>query len=123
MITGTPRKVVIDGITCDVPQDVNVSFVPTKWKNEAIPTSGRTLTKRTKQIRTKELVVVASPSELEVLAGKADSLASKTFSLEYADGTVYRGAGQMNIDKWESEEGKATVMLIPDNDWTVFASS
>ncbi|RPI64780.1 MAG: hypothetical protein EHM48_00015 [Planctomycetaceae bacterium] len=118
---GTPRKLVIDGVTYDVKADTNITFNASIYENEGIATSGRTLQKKTKRVPTKESVTVAAdPSEVDELKSKSESLASKTFAVEYADGSTYRATGQLNFESWESEEGTATLVLIPDRDWTLF---
>ena len=121
---GTLKKVVIDGVSYDVFVDINVSFTPTRFKREDIPTSGRTLHKMTKRVRKMEdITIAASPAEVEALASKAESLASKTIAVEFADGSIYRATGQIDFDKWESQDGKGTVTLIPDKDWTPFLAN
>ncbi len=120
-ITGTPKKITIDGITVDVFADVNISLTPTKFKHDGIATTGRTLQKFTKQVKKMEGISIAtSADKIEALAEKADSIASKTYSVEFADGTVYRASGQFDFEKWESEDSKATINFIPDDDWTPF---
>jgi len=118
---GTPRKVVIDGVTYDVKADANITYNASIYENEGIPTSGRTLQKKTKRVPTKESVTLGtSPAEAMELKAKAESLASKTLAVEYADGSTFRATGQINFESWESEEGTSTLTLIPDRDWTPF---
>ena len=121
MNTGTPEKLMIDGVTYDMFGDTNITFNPTKFEREGIATTGKTVQKTTKRVKTKEgVTIAASSSELEILTEKSDSLASKTFSVTYADMSVWRAVGQFNIESWESEEGRATIQIIPDGDWTPF---
>lgn len=120
-ISGTPRKVVINGISYDVFADTNITYAPSKNEREGIPTTGRTIQKMVKRIPTKEGITIAADSaELAQLKKDNESLPSKTLSVEYADGSTYRATGQFNLESWENEENKATIIMIPDQDWTLF---
>lgn len=121
---GTPRKVVIDGVSFDVMGDTNITYNASKYEIEAQPTTGDALFKRTKRIPTMEgITIAASPAILEELKTKSNSLADKTMSVEFADGSVYKASGQINFENWESESGKATLILIPKRDWEPFLAS
>ena len=48
--------------------------------------------------------------------------ASVPMSFELADGTIYRGTGQVNFESYESETGKSTCTLIPEGEWTPFVA-
>lgn len=121
MNVGTIRKVVLDGVTYDVPLDVDCTFNYSKYTIEGQATSGRTLQKRTKRVQTVEgLVIAASAAEMVNLAEKADSLPDKTFSLELADGSVFKASGQINFENYTTAEGKCSIQLIPTNAWTPF---
>ena len=86
-----------------------------------VATTGRTLQKRTKRVQTLEgLVIACSAAEMVSLAEKADSLPDKTFSIELADGSVFKASGQINFENYTSAEGKANIQLIPTNAWTPF---
>jgi len=46
-VTGTLRKVTINGVTYDVFADANIKVIPSAYENTVIPTSGRNLRKMT----------------------------------------------------------------------------
>ncbi len=118
---GTPRKVVLDGVTYDVMADTNITFNASKYEIEGQPTTGDALFKYTKRIPTMEsLTIAATPAILEDVKEKADSLADKTMSVEFADGSVYKATGKIKLENWESETGKLTVQLVPKRDWEPF---
>jgi hypothetical protein len=118
---GTIRKVVIDGVTYDVFNDVDITFNKSKYTIESMATTGRTLHKRTKRVQTIEgLVLATTPAEMVALANKADALADKTFSIELADGSVFKATGQINFENYTSADGKSNIQLIPTRDWTEF---
>ena len=118
---GTIRKVVIDGVTYDAFADSDITFNKSKYTVEGVATTGRTLSKRTKRVQTIEgLTLAVSPAEFVNLTEKADSLADKTFSIELADGSVFKATGQINFENYTSMDGKASIQLIPIRDWTEF---
>ena len=57
--TGTMKKLAINGITYDVLSDTNFSESPSKFKNEPVPTSGRTMRKMTRQTPSVKSVTIA----------------------------------------------------------------
>ena len=112
--SGTIRKVVINGVTYDVPADINITFNIAAFETEGIATSGRTMIKMTRRVPTMESVVlVTDPDEAEELKSVAESLADATFAVELADGTTYRTTGKINYESWETEENKSSVTIIP----------
>lgn len=120
---GSIRKVVIDGITFDIPLDADATFNYSLYTIEGQATSGGNMTKRTKRVQTVEgLVVACTAAEMVTLADKADSLADKTLSVELADGSVFKASGQVNFENYTSQDGKASIQLIPRKNWTPFLS-
>lgn len=120
---GTIRKAVLNGISFDVMADSNVTFNRSKYEREGIPTSGRTLQKMTKRVQTIEgLTLGVTPAEMESLKDISDGLADVTMSLELADTSTYKASGRVFFESYESENGQASVTLIPTNDWTAFTA-
>jgi hypothetical protein len=124
-VSGTIRKVTLNGITYDVPADINITFNRSNYETEGMATSGRTLYKKTRRVQTMESVVlITDPSEAEQIEAAANGLADVTMAVELADGTVYRSAGQINYGSFESEENRSNLTLIPNkssgNPWTPF---
>jgi hypothetical protein len=121
MNVGTIRKVVIDGVTYDIPLDVDITFNYSQYTIEGQATTGRTLQKRTKRVQTIEgLVIAGAAADMVSIAEKADSLPDKTFSIELADGSVFKSSGQINFENYTSADGKINIQLIPTNEWTAF---
>lgn len=121
---GTIRKIVINGVTYDVPNDINITFNRSSFETEGTATSGKTMIKKTRRVPTLESVVLmTTPAEMEELNSVAEGLADATFSVELADGTVYKSTGQINYENYETEEGKSTITFIPaktKDAWTPF---
>jgi hypothetical protein len=120
-ITGTIRKVTLDGVTFDVMADTNVTEVGSGWQNEAVPTSGRNLRKMTKRVETREGITLAcNGAEREVLKDLADRSADFPMSYETAAGDVYRATGWIEFENRETEESRATIQMLPRNSWDAF---
>ena len=125
--SGTIRKLLINGVSYDVPADINITFNRSSLTIEGMPTSGRTMFKYTRKIPTMEGVVIeAGPAEAEALAAGAEVLADKTFAVELADGSTYRTTGRYNYENWETEENRHAIIIIPNktkNAWTPFVAA
>lgn len=51
-------------------------------------------------------------------------MADVTLSVKYADGTILRATGFINIESYNNQDNKLTVGLFPrDNTWSVFSGS
>jgi hypothetical protein len=125
-MSGTLKKVVLDGESYDVPADINITFKRSNKEKEGIATSGKTMIKITLTAPTIEsLGFVVTPAELERLNILADRVTSFPISIELADGSVYKTTGQIMMENYESEEGKASCKIIPDKTrdaWTPFVA-
>lgn len=120
-VTGTLRKVTLDGVTFDVMADTNVSEIGNAWQNEGVPTSGRNIRKMTRRVEAREGVVLAcNGAERELIKALADRTDDFPMSYETAAGDVYRAVGFIEFENRETEEGRATVQLIPRNGWDSF---
>ena len=122
-VVGTIRKVVLNGISFDVMADSNVTFNRAQYEREGVPTSGRTLQKMTKRVQTIEgLTLGVTSDEMELLKSISDGIADVTMSITLADTSVYKATGAVYFESYESENGQASVTLIPKNDWTAFTA-
>lgn len=120
-ITGTLRKVTLDGITFDVMADTNVTETGSQWQNEAIPTSGRNLKKMTRRPEIREGVVLAcNGSERDLLKEMAERTTDFPMSYETAAGDVYRATGWIEFESRETEENRATIQMHPRDSWESF---
>jgi hypothetical protein len=120
--TGTINKLVLDGVSYDVPGDINITFNRSSFEIEGVPTTGKTVMKYTRRVPSMESVVImASPAEMEELNNKSETLADITIAVELADGSTYRTTGRIYFENYESEEGRCSVTIIPaktKNAWT-----
>lgn len=120
-ITGSLRRVTLDGVTYDVMPDSNVKEPGSKYKNEPIVTSGRTMRKMTAQSEAREGVVVAcNGAEREQLKALAERTGTYAMSYELASGDVYRCTGFIEFESRETEENRATLMLCNTTPWDPF---
>jgi len=111
----------VEGIPFRVAADANVTFIATKFENSKIPTSGKAMRKMVKRIPSMEgATLVCNPDELAALKSFAEDPEDIKFSVTFADGSVYKGEGTIEVENWESEEGRATVQFLPNDDWTKY---
>ena len=126
MGSGTPRKLALDGVSYDVAADVNITLNLSPFETEGVPTSGRTMIKRTVRTQTAEsIVIVATPTEQDQLRVLAERLDAFPAAITMADGAVWRTTGNINFESVESEENRATIVIIPDRSpdgWALFAA-
>jgi len=122
--SGTIEKFTLNGVTYDVPADINITFNRSSFEIEGVATSGRTMFKMTRRVPTMEgIVLITDASEAEALKDVAESLADATIAVTLVDGTVYRTTGKINYESWETEENRSTITVIPaktKNAWTPF---
>ena len=112
--SGTIRKVVIGGVTYDVPGDINITFNITSMVVEGVPTSGTTMFKMTTRIPTMEgIVVMTDKDEAEALRVVSESLNDTTLAVVLADGTTYRSTGRINYENLTTEEMRSAIQMIP----------
>lgn len=122
-VSGSIRKVLLDGLSFNAAGDANVAKTPVVEK-EAVPHSGGNMIKRTKASGNVESVkLLCTPTEYETLEGIADGLGSFPMSYEMADGSVWRTSGTVSLDNYESEEHSVEVTMIPETGtWELFAA-
>ena len=123
-VAGTIRKVVLDGVTFDVPLDINITEIGSAYENDSIPTSGRNMRKMTKRSETREgVVLMANGAERAVIRELADRTTDFTLAYETAGGDSYKAQGWIEFENRETEENRATVKLFPRGEWESFLSN
>jgi len=124
--SGTLRGVTLDGLAFRVPADINVTLNLSEFENENIPTSGRSVQKKTLRSPDAEgVVLIANPVEQETLRDLAGRLEAFPVSAELADGAVGRTTGTINFENVETQENRATIKIMPDRAvgaWELFAA-
>lgn len=122
-VSGTPRKLTLNGLPFDFAFDTNITENAGQI-TEGISTSGRTMYKVTKNIPTREAVtIVADDTDFSSLKNIAEEVEPFPMSYTVASGSVYRNRGLINIENRETEENRVTIMLIPDGEWSEFIAS
>lgn len=122
-LSGSPKRVTIDGTVYDVAADANFTQNPNS-QMEGIATSGKTMFKTTRQVANVEsvtLIVDGASYEL-LLTAQENAKNGETYAMSYtlASGDVYRATGIINVESRETETNTATVMMIPEGDWQPF---
>ena len=125
-VSGTIRGVVLDGLSLRAAADINVTLNHSPYENEAVPTSGLSMIKKTlRSPNAESVVLIVDPTEQDVLRGLSERISVFPMSLELADGSVYRTTGQINYENVETQENRASITLIPDralNAWELFSA-
>ena len=125
-VSGTLRKLSLDGVPYDVAADINVTMNQSPFETEGVPTSGRTMYKMTLRTPTAEgITIVAPPTEQQQLIDLASRLETFPMAATLADGSVWRTVGKINYESLETEENRAGIVIIPDravDGWSLFAA-
>jgi len=121
MGSGTANGVNIDGIPFDLPFDVDITEEPAV-KKEGIPTTGRTMVKKTKNNPNRAMEIICDDDDYSVLQDLANSDDDISLSYENANGKIYRSEGQISIDTGRTtQENRVSIVLIPTNgEWSEF---
>jgi hypothetical protein len=124
-VSGSIRKVTLDGITYQAKSSANFKETVSEFTNEAVATSGdnlRKMTKRPNMVDSVELIVNGAERDtIKVLADGQDDI---PMSYETAAGDVYRAVGWIELESRETEENTVSVKMYPrDNTWESFLSS
>jgi len=123
-VSGTPKKLILNGITFDFAADTNITEIGSTHENEVVPTSGRNFLKQTKRAENREgVTVIANGAEREILKELAESQAAFSMSYETAAGDVFRTVGWIEFESRETEENRATIQLLPRDPWNSFLAS
>ncbi len=119
--TGSLRKLTIEGIPFRVPADINVSEIIANIENTMIATSGDSMRKMIKRVPAREsFQIAANGVEKEMLKGFAESEVDLKVTYTDAAGNVYRCEGALDIENYETVEGRLSCMILPRNDWDSF---
>lgn len=125
-VTGTIKKVTLDGVTYDVPADINISEMGSGFENSLIPTSGRNVLKQVKRAEIREgVVLIVDDLEMDTLKDLAERLKEKasSFPMSYqtAAGVTKRATGWIEFANRETEENRAAITLLPEGSWSTFS--
>lgn len=125
--SGTPRKIILDGLPFVVAGDTNITLNISPFETEGVPSSGNTMFKMTRRSPNAESIpVLAEPAEQDILRQFSERISSFPMSITLADNSVYRTVGRINFENVETEENRANIMLIPDKSvgaWELFAAA
>ena len=119
-VSGTPRVLELNGIAFNLLADVDVSEMGGSVEKEAIPTSGENMMKMTRRAQTRESVVVAcSDEERELLQALSERVANFPMSYTTAAGGSYHATGSIEFETRTLSENRATIKLLPVDNWTL----
>ena len=123
-VTGTLRKVTLDGVTFDVFADSNINATVGAFESTSVPTSGRNMHKMVKRPENREgLVLVANGDEQALLLELSERTTDFTMSYMTAAGDVYRADGWIMFESHETEENRAAIQMHPRTVWSPFLAN
>lgn len=118
---GSIRGFTVEGTPFRASADANFNRKPTKVENKAIPTSGKAMIQKTIIVPVLEGVTLnVNANEMAALKSFSEGLPLVKVAYTTAAGDRYRCIGQIQIDGHDSEEGKAAITVLPEDDWTLF---
>ena len=119
-VSGSPRRVTLDGVTYNVAADANIAQTP-PVENEGVRHTGGTMMKKTLAVgQVESVTLIVTSAQNAGLEDLAKRNVNFPMSYELASGDVYRAVGQINLDNRETEENRRDLTLIPDGDWNLF---
>lgn len=122
-IAGTPRTVMIDGITFRLAADANLTEIFTNVENTMNATSGRAMRQITKRVPAIESIpLVTNIAERAVLKSFAETLDDLNMSVTNAAGDSRSCQGTIEVENNETEQNRTTIQILPREDWTDFAA-
>lgn len=114
--TGTPKKVTLDGLTFDVMADANFNQIKGKYSNEAVPTSGRNIQKKTVRPQNVESInLYANDQEADLLRVLSERSGNFPMSYETASDSVFRAVGFIDYEGHDTEKGLAVIKMTPES--------
>lgn len=122
-ISGSLQKLIVNGVTYRIHGDSDSTNKIGKYENEAMATTGDNIIKKTIRAQIKEGIDVAcNRAEMEILKSVSDSTDEVPLVLVYADGSKDIGSGTINLGDWSSMDNKASISLIPKNEFEAFTA-
>ena len=123
-VSGSIRKVTLNGQTFDVFPDANFSEVGSEFENEMMATSGRSVRKMTKRPQIVEGVTLkCNGDEKVILQALADQIEAFPIAYETANQDVFQADGNIEFETRETENNQATIKLLARAGWTPFLQS
>lgn len=121
VVTGSIRKLTLDGLPFNVAPDTNISEIGSAYENSAVAGSSFNIKKMMKRSETRENVVLLTDSEeREALRELADRTEDFPISYETAEGSTFRTDGWIDFENRETEESRSTIKLFPRTRWRLF---
>jgi hypothetical protein len=120
-VVGTPRNMMIEGITYTFAADANVTMTLSIYENVMLPTSGSGMLQKTKRTPTAESVVlITTTGEADQIRRFAEATELLNMSVTLADGSAYACRGQIELENRETDTGRTTIQVLPEEEWTLF---
>lgn len=115
-VTGSIRKVTLDGVTFNAMGDANLSQIKGAFTNESLPTSGKNVQKKTRRPQNVESVNLQCDSEeAELIKALSERTSNFPMSYQVANGDVFRAVGFINFENHDTENGTAAIVMMPES--------
>jgi formate dehydrogenase assembly factor FdhD len=120
-LSGSVRKLTLDGVTYNVAGDANFNEVEGLFENDTVVHSGGNSRKVTRRAAVRENVtIICNGAEFDQLKALSERLEDFPMSYETASGDVYRTTGWINLEHRETEENRVSMKLFPRKQWSAF---
>jgi hypothetical protein len=121
MAVGTMRQFMVEGITYPIAADAAASQILSKFENSLIPTSGKSVRQMTKRVPAVEsFALITTEGEADQLKQFSESVEWLRLSYTTAKGASYSALGQVEFENRETDTGRTTLQLLPEEDWVLF---
>lgn len=119
-VSGSLRKLLLDGIAFQVAGDANAAKTPKTTKEAVVHSGGNSIKIMKASGQVESVTTIVSPSEYETLEELANRTSPIPISYQQADGKTWVSNGHVNLDNYESEENRCDLTLIPEGNWDLF---
>lgn len=120
-VSGSSKKLTLDGVTFRLAMDADINTKHGRFESELIATSGKPMRKMTGRPQIADGVdVTLNASELILLIALSNRTDDYTLSYKDAAGNLWTNSGSISIDDTSTQDGKATIKILANDDWEPF---
>lgn len=120
-VSGSIRKVLLDGLSLNAAADANPARLPTREKEPIVHSGGVAQKVTTMAGSVESLKLIVDDIDYETLQGLSEQTVNFPMSYEKADGTALRATGFISLDNYEAEENSVEITMTPETGkWEVF---
>lgn len=122
-VSGTPRAVMIEGITFRAAGDANITLILSQFENVMNPTSGTAELQQTKRVpRAENVTLITNADDREQLVSFADSTDLLNMSITLRSGDTYSCRGKIEYENTETDTNRTPIQMLTEDGWTLFGA-